>query len=110
MKDYQMVLVGLLSCLMQYCFALVAKQPLYIGSISPLTGKSRWWGRGIPLAAEMAFDMINKDTRILNDYELRLISNDSRVRKHLIFYFIIFLCISFICVFPLVLVTFGAEF
>ncbi|XP_020910363.1 gamma-aminobutyric acid type B receptor subunit 1-like [Exaiptasia diaphana] len=55
-----------------------SKQPLYIGCISPMTGKSDWWGRGIPVAAEMAFDMINNQSNILKDYELILLKNDSK--------------------------------
>ena len=52
---------------------------LYVGSMAPMTGKRAWWGAGIPLAIEMAFEDINKRDDILRDYELKLISRDTQV-------------------------------
>ncbi|RMX39594.1 hypothetical protein pdam_00004029 [Pocillopora damicornis] len=43
-----------------------------------MTGKRAWWGAGIPLAIEMAFEDINKRDDILRDYELKLISRDTQ--------------------------------
>lgn len=51
---------------------------LYVGSMAPMTGKRAWWGAGIPLAIEMAFEDINKRDDILRDYELKLISRDTQ--------------------------------
>ena len=62
----------------------VAKVPLYIGSMAPLTGKRAWWGEGITAAMQMAFEYINHSSDILPSYELRLLANDTKVRIILI--------------------------
>jgi len=46
-----------------------------------MSGKSAWWGLGISVAAEMAFEIINNNSNILSDYKLVLLKNDSRVSK-----------------------------
>lgn len=57
----------------------VQKRTLYVGSMAPMTGNRAWWGAGIPLAIQMAFEDINKRSDILKDYELELISRDTKV-------------------------------
>ena len=54
-------------------------RPLYIGSMAPMTGRRAWWGAGIPLAIEMAFEDINKRSDILKEYKLSLIQRDTQV-------------------------------
>ena len=54
-------------------------RPLYIGSMAPMTGERAWWGAGIPLAIEMAFEDINKRSDILKEYKLSLIQRDTQV-------------------------------
>lgn len=54
-------------------------RPLYIGSMAPMTGRRSWWGAGIPLAIEMAFEDINKRSDILKEYKLSLIQRDTQV-------------------------------
>ena len=56
------------------------KRPLYIGSMAPMTGKRAWWGAGIPLAIEMAFEDINARNDILKEYRLQLVARDTQVR------------------------------
>lgn len=56
------------------------KRPLYIGSMAPMTGKKAWWGAGIPLAIEMAFEDINARNDILKEYRLQLVARDTQVR------------------------------
>lgn len=52
---------------------------LYIGSMAPMSGDRAWWGAGIPLAIEMAFEDINKRSDILKEYKLNLIPRDTQV-------------------------------
>ena len=54
-------------------------RPLYIGSMAPMTGRRAWWGAGIPLAIEMAFEDINKRSDILKEYKLSLVQRDTEV-------------------------------
>ena len=56
---------------------------LYIGSMAPMTGKRAWWGAGIPLAIEMAFEDINARSDVLHGYRVKLIRRDTQV-SHLI--------------------------
>lgn len=60
------------------------KVPLYIGSMAPLTGKRSWWGAGITVAMQMAFEYINNSSDVLPFHELRLLANDTKVRTILI--------------------------
>ena len=46
-----------------------------------MTGKRAWWGAGIPLAIEMAFEDINARSDVLQGYRLKLIRRDSQVSK-----------------------------
>ena len=58
-----------------------AKTPLYVGAFFPMTSEHNdaWTGgNGIQPAAQMAFDHVNS-AGVLNDYELRMIWNDTRV-------------------------------
>ena len=58
-----------------------AKKPLYVGALFPMTSvhNDGWTGgNGIQPAAQMAFDHVNS-AGVLNDYELRMIWNDTRV-------------------------------
>lgn len=57
------------------------ERPLYIGSMAPMTGKKSWWGAGIPLAIEMAFEDINKRSDVLKEYKLILVQRDTQVRS-----------------------------
>ena len=57
------------------------KRPLYIGSMAPMTGKRAWWGAGISLAIEMAFEDINVRNDVLRDYRLQLVARDTQVIK-----------------------------
>ena len=45
-----------------------------------MTGKRAWWGAGIPLAIEMAFEDINARNDILKEYRLQLVARDTQVR------------------------------
>jgi len=54
------------------------KVPLYIGSMAPLTGKRSWWGAGITVAMQMAFEYINNSSDVLPFHELRLLANDTK--------------------------------
>lgn len=56
---------------------------LYIGSMAPMTGKRAWWGAGIPLAIEMAFEDINSRSDVLRQYRLELIRRDTQVSQQL---------------------------
>ena len=47
--------------------------------MAPMTGERAWWGAGIPLAIEMAFEDINKRSDILKEYKLSLIQRDTQV-------------------------------
>ena len=47
--------------------------------MAPMTGRRSWWGAGIPLAIEMAFEDINKRSDILKEYKLSLIQRDTEV-------------------------------
>ena len=58
---------------------ITVQRPLYIGSMAPMTGRRAWWGAGIPLAIEMAFEDINKRSDILKEYKLSLIQRDTQV-------------------------------
>ena len=51
---------------------------LYIGGIFPMAGS---WagGKGCRPAVDMALEDVNKRTDILNEFELKMIANDSRV-------------------------------
>ena len=58
-----------------------AKMPLYVGALFPMTSEHNdgWTGgNGIQPAAQMAFDHVN-GAGVLNDYELRMIWNDTKV-------------------------------
>ena len=58
-----------------------AKTPLYVGALFPMTSEHNdsWTGgNGILPAAQMAFDHVNS-AGVLNDYELRIIWNDTKV-------------------------------
>lgn len=58
-----------------------AKSPLYVGTLFPMTSEHNdgWTGgNGILPAAQMAFDHVNS-AGLLNDYELRMIWNDTKV-------------------------------
>ena len=58
-----------------------AKKSLYVGALFPMTSENndRWTGgNGIQPAAQMGFDHVNS-AGVLNDYELRMIWNDTRV-------------------------------
>lgn len=58
-----------------------AKTPLYVGAMFPMTSlhNDGWTGgTGILPAAQMAFDHVNT-AGVLNDYDLKLIWNDTRV-------------------------------
>lgn len=48
--------------------------------MAPMTGKKAWWGAGIPLAIEMAFEDINARNDILKEYRLQLVARDTQVR------------------------------
>ena len=66
-----------------------AKTPLYVGALFPMTSlhNDAWTGgNGILPAAQMAFDHVNS-AGVLNDYELRMIWNDTRV----MFFFVVFI-------------------
>ena len=57
-----------------------AKTPLYVGALFPMTSEHNdgWTGgNGIQPAAQMAFDHVNS-AGVLNDYELRMIWNDTK--------------------------------
>ena len=56
------------------------RRVINIGVMAPTTGSRAWWGWGITLAAEMAMSHINSRNDILNGYELKLLSNDTKVR------------------------------
>lgn len=56
-------------------------RPLYIGSMAPMTGNRAWWGAGIPLAIEMAFEDINARNDVLKGYKLELIRSDTQVSQ-----------------------------
>lgn len=58
---------------------LQSKSPINIGVMAPTTGVRAWWGRGIPLAAEMAVEYINSRTDILHEFSLKLVTNDTKV-------------------------------
>lgn len=82
--------LALFICFVQFIVCLLAsnltatsqarKRPLYIGSMAPMTGKKAWWGAGIPLAIEMAFEDINARNDILKEYRLQLVARDTQVR------------------------------
>ena len=58
-----------------------AKTPLYVGAMFPMTSlhNDGWTGgTGILPAAQMAFDHVNT-AGVLNDYDLKLIWNDTKV-------------------------------
>jgi len=58
-----------------------AKTPLYVGAMFPMTSlhNDGWTGgTGILPAAQMAFNHVNT-VGVLNDYDLKLIWNDTRV-------------------------------
>lgn len=48
-----------------------------------MTGKRAWWGAGIPLAIEMAFEDINGRSDVLRQYRLELIRRDTQVSQQL---------------------------
>ena len=57
-----------------------AKTPLYVGALFPMTSEHNdgWTGgNGIQPAAQMAFNQVNS-AGVLNDYELRMIWNDTK--------------------------------
>lgn len=60
------------------------ERPLYIGSMAPMTGNRSWWGAGIPLAMEMAFEDINNRGDVLKEYKLILVQRDTQVRPLLV--------------------------
>lgn len=60
------------------------ERPLYIGAMAPMTGSRSWWGAGIPLAIEMAFEDINKRSDVLKEYKLILDQRDTQVRPSLV--------------------------
>lgn len=80
--------LALFICFVQFIVCLFAsnltatsqarKRPLYIGSMAPMTGKKAWWGAGIPLAIEMAFEDINARNDILKEYRLQLVARDTQ--------------------------------
>lgn len=57
------------------------ERPLYVGSMAPMTGNRSWWGAGIPLAIEMAFEDVNKRSDVLKGYKLILAQRDTQVRS-----------------------------
>ena len=66
-------------CFPTLVFTQSSKTPLFVGSMAPLSGSRSWWGSGITVAMEMAFEYINNRTDILPAYELKLLKNDTRV-------------------------------
>ncbi|XP_068754986.1 gamma-aminobutyric acid type B receptor subunit 2-like [Montipora capricornis] len=56
----------------------IQKRQLYIGSMAPVSGKRAWWGGGIPLAFQMAFEDINKRNDVLGAYNLKLVGSDTQ--------------------------------
>ena len=54
------------------------KTPLYIGGYFTLGGN--WDGSGILPAVEMALDHVNDRNDILNEYELKMVWNDTQVK------------------------------
>ncbi|KAL9969178.1 hypothetical protein ACROYT_G021363 [Oculina patagonica] len=54
------------------------ERPLYIGAMAPMTGNRSWWGAGIPLAIQMAFEDINKRSDVLKEYKLILDQRDTQ--------------------------------
>lgn len=65
-----------------------AKTPLYVGALFPMTSeRNDGWtgGNGIQPAAQMAFDHVNS-AGVLNDYELRMIWNDTKANIMFLFY------------------------
>lgn len=56
----------------------IKTKKLYIGGIFPMAGS---WagGKGCRPAVDMALEDVNKRTDILNEFELKMIANDSRV-------------------------------
>ncbi|KAL9979471.1 hypothetical protein ACROYT_G017142 [Oculina patagonica] len=85
----------LLACFFITSFSSTcAKTPLYVGALFPMTSEHNdgWTGgNGILPAAQMAFDHVNS-AGVLNDYELRMIWNDTRGStgwaEHIIFEFL----------------------
>ena len=53
------------------------KIPLYLGGYFPLGGG--WDGSGFVVSSQMALDHINNNPNILEDYELRMVWNDTQV-------------------------------
>ncbi|EDO38317.1 predicted protein [Nematostella vectensis] len=77
--EQPLIVIATFACALQIFAATHQKKPLYIGCMSPMTGKSAWWGRGIPVAAEIAFGLINNRKDILPGYEFMLLANDTQV-------------------------------
>ncbi|XP_032234856.1 uncharacterized protein LOC5509896 isoform X2 [Nematostella vectensis] len=76
--EQPLIVIATFACALQIFAATHQKKPLYIGCMSPMTGKSAWWGRGIPVAAEIAFGLINNRKDILPGYEFMLLANDTQ--------------------------------
>lgn len=58
----------------------LCKQAIYIGGFFPMQD-GLWDASGILPAAEMAVEDINNHPNILKDYELRMVWNNSKVRR-----------------------------
>lgn len=59
--------------------ASVPNRTIFIGVMAPLSGSRAWWGAGIPVAIEMAFDYVNNRSDILPGYNLKLVPRDTKV-------------------------------
>lgn len=59
------------------------KTSIYIGGIFPITGSS-YTAKGIVLAAKMAKDAVNRNTTLLQDYDLNLLAHDGQCRADMV--------------------------
>ena len=52
------------------------KRTIYIGVMAP---ESKWWGRGIPVAMEMAIEAVNNRSDVLRGYKVELLRRNTMV-------------------------------